>query len=424
MPAHALPDAPAEPDWPALHLHGSASAFRQSLALLQQCARVDATVLLCGETGTGKELAARALHYLSARSRGPFVPINCGALPDSILEAELFGHARGAFTDAKSDSLGVIGQAQGGTLFLDEIDAMSPRAQAAILRFAQDHSYRPLGASRLQHADVRLVAATNAKLEDLVAQGLFRQDLLFRINVLSVRLPPLRERHGDAALLAQAFVKRLVQQYRTDPKHIDAHSLALLQTPRAWPGNVRELEHLVHRAFLLAEGAVLHLDLGAPRWPHLSHGRRCTSPTRRPRPRPSTLMRMAAHRAMPMPTSASPTPRRKPSPTSSAVTWPPCCNARAATSAWPRASPARSAAAFASWCASTACNAQGSTPWRTDPVAPAPQTPRPHRHTHAAAPPRCGIRARVSARQQAILSSCLWAVWALKPCRSSTCPPP
>lgn len=262
MPAHSLPDAPAEPDWQALHLHGRASVFRQSLVLLQQCARVDATVLLRGETGTGKELAARALHYLSARSRGPFVPINCGALPDSILEAELFGHARGAFTDAKSDSLGVIGQAQGGTLFLDEIDALSARAQAAILRFAQDHSYRPLGASRLQHADVRLVAATNAKLEDLVAQGLFRQDLLFRINVLSVRLPPLRERHGDAALLAQAFVQRLVQQYRTGPRHIDAHTLAQLQTPRMWPGNVRELEHLVHRAFLLSEGPVLHLDLG------------------------------------------------------------------------------------------------------------------------------------------------------------------
>jgi len=261
MPAHVLPIAPAEPDWTALHLHGRASTFRQSLTLLQQCARVDATVLLCGETGTGKELAARALHYLSERSRGPFVPINCGALPDSILEAELFGHARGAFTDAKSDSLGVIGQAQGGTLFLDEIDALSPRAQAAILRFAQDHSYRPLGASRLQHADVRLVAATNAQLEGLVAQGLFRQDLLFRINVLSVRLPPLRERHGDAALLAQAFVQRLVQQYRTGPKHIDAHSLAQLQAPRRWPGNVRELEHLVHRAFLLAEGQTLRLDL-------------------------------------------------------------------------------------------------------------------------------------------------------------------
>ncbi len=267
MPVHALPDAPAEPDWPALHLHGRASTFRQSLALLRQCARVDATVLLCGETGTGKELAARALHYLSARSRGPFVPINCGALPDSILEAELFGHARGAFTDAKSDSLGVIGQAQGGTLFLDEIDALSPRAQAAILRFAQDHSYRPLGASRLQHADVRLVAATNAPLEDLVAQGLFRQDLLFRINVLSVRLPPLRERHGDAALLAQAFVQRLVQQYRTGPRQLDAHSLAQLQAPRAWPGNVRELEHLVHRAFLLAECATIRLDLGTPAAP-------------------------------------------------------------------------------------------------------------------------------------------------------------
>lgn len=294
MPAHALPDAPAEPDWPALHLHGRASAFRQSLALLHQCARVDATVLLCGETGTGKELAARALHYLSARSRGPFVPINCGALPDSILEAELFGHARGAFTDAKSDSLGVIGQAQGSTLFLDEIDALSPRAQAAILRFAQDHSYRPLGASRLQHADVRLVAATNAKLEDLVAQGLFRQDLLFRINVLSVRLPPLRERHGDAALLAQAFVQRLVQQYRTGPKHLDAHSLVQLQAPRLWPGNVRELEHRVHRAFLLAEGPVLHLDMDDV----AHHGGSALAPelasTRAPTPKPAAIEVLAS----------------------------------------------------------------------------------------------------------------------------------
>ncbi len=279
MPAHALPEASATPDWHALHLHGQAPAFRRALTLLQQCARVDATVLLCGETGTGKELAARALHYLSARNRGPFVPINCGALPDSILEAELFGHARGAFTDAKSDSLGVIGQAQGGTLFLDEIDALSPRAQAAILRFAQDHSYRPLGASRLQHADVRLVAATNAKLEDLVAQGLFRQDLLFRINVLSVRLPPLRERQGDAILLAQAFVQRLVQRYRTGPREIDTESLAQLQTARAWQGNVRELEHLVHRAFLLATGPELHLDLGAPDGTSASQDRTETFPS-------------------------------------------------------------------------------------------------------------------------------------------------
>jgi DNA-binding NtrC family response regulator len=266
LPARsAKPAEPARPDWPALHLHGAAASFLHALARLHRCARVDATVLLLGETGTGKELAARALHYLSARSSGPFVPINCGALPDSILQAELFGHARGAFTDAKTDSLGVIGQAQGGTLFLDEIDAMSPRAQAAILRFAQDHSYRPLGASRLLHADVRLVAATNANLEERVAQGLFRQDLLYRINVLSVCLPPLRERHGDAALLAQAFVQRLTQQYRTAPKHLNASSLASLQGPHRWPGNVRELEHVVHRAFLLAEGSAL--DLGLPHVP-------------------------------------------------------------------------------------------------------------------------------------------------------------
>lgn len=262
MPSvHAVPGLPLMPDWHALHLHGAAPSFRQALAQLQQCARVDATVLLCGETGTGKELAARALHYLSERSSGPFVPINCGALPDSILEAELFGHARGAFTDAKTDSLGVIGQAQGGTLFLDEIDAMSPRAQAAILRFAQDHSYRPLGASRLQHADVRLVAATNADLEERVVQGLFRQDLLYRINVLSVRLPPLRQRDGDAALLAQAFAQRLSQQYRTGPKLLDEASIAALHGAHRWPGNVRELEHVVHRAFLLAEGVSIHLDL-------------------------------------------------------------------------------------------------------------------------------------------------------------------
>lgn len=259
--AQAMPPTPVTPDWTALHLHGAAPSFRHALAQLQQCARVDATVLLCGETGTGKELAARALHYLSARSSGPFVPINCGALPDSILEAELFGHTRGAFTDAKTDSLGVIGQAQGGTLFLDEIDAMSPRAQAAILRFAQDHSYRPLGASRLQHADVRLVAATNADLEERVALGLFRQDLLYRINVLSVRLPPLRERHGDAALVAQAFAQRLSQQYRTGPKQLDEASIAKLHGAHRWPGNVRELEHVVHRAFLLAEGSAIHLDL-------------------------------------------------------------------------------------------------------------------------------------------------------------------
>ena len=254
-------DVQEEPDWSSLNLIGRSGAFRETLALLQQCAAVDATVLLCGETGTGKELAARALHYLSARRRGPFVPINCGALPDSLLEAELFGHVRGAFTDAKGDSRGVIGLAQGGTLFLDEVDSLSPRAQSALLRFVQDRSYRALGGMRIEQADVRLVAATNVDLEALAARGLFRQDLLFRINVLAVPLPPLREREGDALLLAQAFVQRLVRQYRTAPRALCAGSIAHLRQPLPWPGNVRELEHRVHRAFLLARDQLLDLHL-------------------------------------------------------------------------------------------------------------------------------------------------------------------
>lgn len=256
------PDQPQEPDWSSLNLIGNSSVFRQTLGLLQQCAAVDATVLLCGETGTGKELAARALHYLSERRCGPFVPVNCGALPDSLLEAELFGHVRGAFTDAKGDSRGLIGLAQGGTLFLDEVDALSPRAQAALLRFVQDRSYRALGGSRIEQADVRLVAATNGDLEALAARGLFRQDLLFRINVLAVPLPPLRQRDGDALLLARAFVQRLVRQYRTSPRQLSASTVGHLGQALPWPGNVRELEHRVHRAFLLAHGDAVDLHLG------------------------------------------------------------------------------------------------------------------------------------------------------------------
>lgn len=249
------------PDWAALNLIGRSAPFRAALALLQQCAQVDATVLLCGETGTGKELAARAIHYLSPRRSGPFVPVNCGALPDSILEAELFGHTRGAFTDARTDSPGLVGLAQGGTLFFDEVDSLSPRAQAAILRFVQDLSYRRLGAARIEHADVRLVAATNADLDALVRSGRFRQDLLFRLNLLAVALPPLRERAGDALLLAHEFVLRLVAQYRSAPRALTPASVQALQQARPWAGNVRELEHLVHRAFLLQVGDAVELGL-------------------------------------------------------------------------------------------------------------------------------------------------------------------
>ena len=253
------------PDWPALNLIGESPQFRQVLEHLRQWAAVDATVLLCGETGTGKELAARAVHYCSARSAGPFVPLNCGAVPDSLFEAELFGHARGAYTDAKGDSRGLAGLAEGGTLFLDEIDSLSARAQAAILRFVQDRSYRPVGATRFHQADVRLIAATNADLAALASIGHFRADLLFRLDLLTVQLPPLRERPGDALLLAETFVRRFCAQYRTPGRTLSAASRDALRSPhQPWPGNVRELEHRVHRCFLLGSGPTVELGLAPP----------------------------------------------------------------------------------------------------------------------------------------------------------------
>lgn len=248
------------PDWRALNLVGNSPAFVQALAAIVQWSRVDATVLLTGETGTGKDLAARAIHYLGGRHGGPFVPVNCGAITDSLLEAELFGHVRGAFTDAKQDGRGMISLAQGGTLFLDEVDSLSARAQAAILRFVQDHSYRPVGAARFLCSDLRLIAATNADLEALSRAGRFREDLLFRLNLLTVALPPLRERAGDALLLAQAFMQRLVRQYGVQ-RALSAASVAALQARHPWPGNVRELEHRVHRCFLMASGAEVDLGL-------------------------------------------------------------------------------------------------------------------------------------------------------------------
>ena len=248
------------PNWRALNLIGASCKFASALNMLARFAAVDATVLLCGETGTGKELAARAVHYLSARRGNPFVPINCGGIPDSILESELFGHVKGAFTDAGSARRGLIAQAQGGTLFLDEVDSLSPRAQAALLRFVQDRSYRPVGAGKLEQGDVRLIAATNVDLESCCRIGRFRQDLLYRLNLLSINLPPLREREGDPLLLASTFLERFRQQYRTDAKRLDAASVEHI-VRYVWPGNVRELEHTLHRAFLLSSSDTISLGV-------------------------------------------------------------------------------------------------------------------------------------------------------------------
>lgn len=235
-----------------LNLVGASHAFREALDTIRNFAASDATVLIQGETGTGKELAARAIHYLGPRREMPFVPVNCGAVPDNLLESEFFGHVRGAFTDAREARRGLITQACGGTLFLDEIEAMTPRAQVTLLRFLQDKDYRPVGATGLVAADVRIIASTNAPLKAMAKRGEFRSDLLFRLDVLPIHLPALRQREADVALLAAHFLERLNRRQEGAPTVLHPSSIAVLQA-HSWPGNVRELENLLQREFVLAQ---------------------------------------------------------------------------------------------------------------------------------------------------------------------------
>ena len=256
--ASPRPDPPAQPAqvFETLGIVGASPAFRRVLSFVARYAACDAPVLVGGETGTGKELVARALHYLSPRAGKPFVPVNCGAVPDSLFENELFGHARGAYTDARSAQLGLVAQAQHGTLMLDEVDALSARAQVALLRFLQDLTYRPVGADRAIKADVRVIAACNTDLTELVSLGAFRRDLLFRLNVATVVIPPLRDRPEDVLRLADFFLARFAAQYgRRRPDLGPAVRQALAR--HAWPGNVRELENVMHRATILADGSPL-----------------------------------------------------------------------------------------------------------------------------------------------------------------------
>lgn len=245
-------------DFDAFKLVGRSPAFLEVIELIGRFAACDATLLVQGETGTGKELVARAIHYQGARRSFPFIPVNCGALPDTLVENELFGHARGAFTDARDARSGLIAEAQGGTLFLDEVEALSPKVQVTLLRFLQDFEYRPVGGSIMRNANVRIIAASNANLDVLQKDHHFRQDLLFRLNVLSIDLPPLRERQHDVVLLAEVFLKRLAKQYRRPPKCLHADAIGQM-LEYAWPGNVRELENLIHRAFLMTDGLVIDL---------------------------------------------------------------------------------------------------------------------------------------------------------------------
>jgi PAS domain S-box-containing protein len=225
-------------------------------AILEQVAQSDSTVLFQGESGTGKELFARAIHSLSARSKGPLVVVSLGALPDTLVESELFGHKAGAFTDAREDRAGRIAAAQGGTLFLDEIGDLSPRVQVGLLRVLQERTYEPLGSNRTVHANIRIVAATNKDLEALVKEGAFREDLYYRINVVRLTLPPLRDRREDIPLLVDHFLRRFNRLTGKQITGVSQEVLAILMA-HDFPGNVRELENVIEHAMVLCQGGVI-----------------------------------------------------------------------------------------------------------------------------------------------------------------------
>jgi len=243
---------------------GESPAFLDKVRCVPRFARCDATVLISGESGTGKEVFARAIHYLSSRAGRPFVPVNCGALPENLVESEIFGHKRGAFTGATSDQEGLIRDAEGGTLFLDEIDCLIPQAQVKLLRFLQDGEYRSVGSHQILRANVRVIAATNADFKDIVHSGKFREDLFYRLNVLALALPALRERAGDIVLLAYDFLEKQGAITKTRPKILSLAALNRLLS-HSWPGNVRELQNVLMRAIVLSDQEVIEaLDIDLP----------------------------------------------------------------------------------------------------------------------------------------------------------------
>ncbi len=270
---------------PIERILGVSDAIRSVQKQIKKLAPVSTTILVAGESGTGKELVARALHELSPRASMPFITVNCGAIPATLIESELFGHARGAFTDAHTAKRGLFAEADGGTLFLDEIGELPLPLQVKLLRFLQEGEIRPLGETRSEKVDVRVVAATLRDLSKLVERGEFRADLYFRLNVVMLRVPPLRERKDDVMLLANAFVARFNRELnREAPVKGFSPEAAALMTAWSWPGNVRELENAIERAVLLAEGDLITLEalpeklLAAPPSPTSSGGPAVPSP--------------------------------------------------------------------------------------------------------------------------------------------------
>ncbi len=244
----------------AYTLIGHSPAMTDLTQRIGQVAGTTATILITGESGTGKELVARNIHLRSKRTQKPFVPVNCAAMPENLMESELFGHVRGAFTGAVKDKKGLVEEAKGGTLFLDEIGEISPAMQVKLLRLLQEGEFKCVGDHRTQRADVRFIAATNQNLTERIGKGEFREDLFYRLNVINIELPPLRERKEDIPLLASYFFKKYtVLHDKRNVAKISPQAMSALRD-YAWPGNVRELENVVERGVILAMGTVLNKD--------------------------------------------------------------------------------------------------------------------------------------------------------------------
>ena len=237
---------------------GSSRALRSVWSLLQMVARTDSAVLIHGETGTGKELVAKAIHEESSRMRGPYVRVNCAAIPAGLLESELFGHERGAFTGALTQTLGRFQLAHTGTLFLDEIGDLPLELQPKLLRVLQEQEFERLGSNRTTRVDVRIVAATNQDLAQMVRERRFRADLFYRLNVFPIDLPPLRARSEDIPLLVNHFVRKLALRMNREVCHVSKETMEMLRQ-HDWPGNIRELQNVVERAVIMSSGSELHL---------------------------------------------------------------------------------------------------------------------------------------------------------------------
>jgi two-component system, NtrC family, response regulator AtoC len=245
-------------------LLGNSAAMREVMSLVERVAPAEnTTVLITGETGTGKGMVSHALHRLSPRAKRPFINVTCSALAESVMESELFGHEKGAFTDARTTKSGLVELADGGTLFLDEIGELSANVQGKLLRFIEEKRFRRVGGTKDLSVDARVIAATNRDLEQEVEEGRFRADLYYRLSVIPIQIPPLRDRPGDVALLARSFLANFVREFGKRMRRISPDALELLER-YPWPGNVRELRNVLERSVLLADGVELTPEMLPP----------------------------------------------------------------------------------------------------------------------------------------------------------------